>query len=246
MMPEPPGEVRKRENTSAHRPGATPPPVPSQRTGRKGSGKPPKVPVPYITQWSSEEPAPVRPVQRHGRLAFADERRMDRDSAGVLWRRIPSTPGRGKPVFGAVHAIRQRTAMAALRCQVCAGPADRNRHGTLWLVGEDAEEPGSWPQGMETMHPPVCLPCAALSLRACPHLRRPHAALRVRRCTPAGVYGALYGPGFPGPVLSRAAGVRYGSAAAGWIVAGQLVMRLDDFTRTEVEAELAGTAPSGR
>jgi ferredoxin len=128
--------------------------------------------VPYITQWSGERPADVRVIQRRGRLAYADERSHDRDTEGVLWRRIPSTPGRGKPRFGAVHAIRQRTAMAGLRCQVCGGPADRNEHGTLWLMGEDPDTPNSWPQGLETTQPSICLPCAVLAVRACPHLRQ--------------------------------------------------------------------------
>ncbi len=156
--------------------------------------------VPHITQWSGEHPAEVRVVERRGRLAYADERFFDRDTGGVLWRRIPSTPGRGEPEFGAVHALRQRVAMTGLLCQVCGAPADRNEHGVLWLMGEASDAPGSWPQGLETAHPPVCRPCASLAVRACPHLRRRHVALRVQRCTPAGVHGVLYRPTPEGPV----------------------------------------------
>ncbi|WP_226961832.1 MULTISPECIES: hypothetical protein [Streptomyces] len=136
--------------------------------------------VPYITQWSGEQNAAMPVVTRRGRLAYADERSYDRDIGGVLWRRVPSTPGKGKPDFGAVHPLRQRLAMAGLLCQVCGGPADRNEDGVLWLMGEASGNPGDWPQGLETAHPPVCLPCATLSVRACPHLRQLFVALRVR------------------------------------------------------------------
>ena len=232
-------QVRAHEVRETHHATSTPKPPPFTGLERPVS---PGFPVPFITRWSSERAFPVRVVERYGRLAYTDERSIDRDSAGVLWRRVPSTPGKGKPLFGAVHAIRQRAAMAGLRCQVCGGPADRNEHGILWLIGEDRDAPGSWPQGLETAHPPICRPCVALSLRGCPHLRRKHVALRVRRCTPAGIYGAFYRPGFPYPVLTGANGVPYHTPAAHWIIASQLVMRLDHFTRTDIGTELAAVA----
>ncbi|MFI2210506.1 hypothetical protein [Streptomyces sp. NPDC020141] len=185
--------------------------------------------VPYITRWTGESPSKVRVVVRGGRLAYADERTYDRDPRGVLWRRIPSTPGKGQPDFGAVHALRQRLAMANSLCQVCGSPADRDERGILWLLGEASDAPGSWPQGLETAHPPVCRPCATLATRACPHLRQRHVALRVQSWTPAGVHGALHRPG-PRPVAVDAAGVPFDSPAIRWVIAGQLIARLDRFT----------------
>ncbi|MFF8957913.1 hypothetical protein [Streptomyces sp. NPDC014894] len=166
---------------------------------------------------------------RRGRLAYTDERSYDRDARGVLWRRIPSTPGKGKPDFGAVHALRQRLAMANALCQVCGKPADRDERGVLWLLGEASDAPGSWPQGLETAHPPVCRPCASLAARSCPHLGRRHVALRVRSWTQVGVHGALYRPG-PRPVAVDAVGIPFDSLAVRWVIAGQLIVRLDRFT----------------
>ena len=79
--------------------------------------------VPYITQWTGERPAATPVVARHGRLAYADERLFDRDGDGVLWRRVPSTPGKGKPEFSAVHPLRQRVVWPA--CCARSAPARR-------------------------------------------------------------------------------------------------------------------------
>jgi hypothetical protein len=43
---------------------------------------------------------------RRGGLAYVDERPYDRDSNGILWRRMPSTPGKGKPQYAAVRVRR--------------------------------------------------------------------------------------------------------------------------------------------
>ena len=77
--------------------------------------------VPYITQWTGERGPRPQVVMRRGRIAFADERPYDRDSDGVLWSRSPSQPGKGKPEFGKVHALRQRLAMERLLCQTPHG-----------------------------------------------------------------------------------------------------------------------------
>ncbi|MER6911190.1 hypothetical protein ABT354_05910 [Streptomyces sp. NPDC000594] len=189
----------------------------------------PKGTVPYITQWSGESPSKVRVVVRRGRLAYADERSYDRDPRGVLWRRIPSMPGKGKPDFGAVHSLRQRLAMANLLCQVCGKPADRDDRGVLWLLGEASDDPSSWPQGLETAHPPVCRPCATLATKACPHLRRRYVTLRVQSWTPAGVHGAFYRPSHD-PVPVDARGIPFDSPAIRWTIAAQLIVTLDRFT----------------
>lgn len=133
-----------------------------------------------------------------------------------------------------MHPLRQRVAMAGLLCQVCGGPADRNENGVLWRIGDAPDAPGSWPQGLETAHPPVCQPCADLSVRACPHLRQRFVALRVRSWTQAGVHGALYRPGCPDPVLTDATGIPFDHPAVQWIIASQLIVRLDRFTFTHI------------
>jgi hypothetical protein len=160
-------------------------------------------------------------------IAYADERSFDRDAAGVLWTRVLTQPGRGRPEFGAVHALRQRIAMSGLRCQICGGPADVNAEGVLWLLDADASElrPGAeW-----TAHPPVCVPCVRHSVRACPHVRAGWVTVRVRSYVPYGVRGVLYGPARSGPVAVEAVTVPFGSGLLPWVRAGQLVMRLRDF-----------------
>ncbi|MFD7893462.1 hypothetical protein [Streptomyces sp. NPDC059743] len=177
----------------------------------------------------------MRVVARGRGIGYADERPYDRDTDGVLWTRVPSLPGKGRPEFGKVHALRQRRAMSELLCQICARPADRNAEGVLWIMGEDPDHPGSWPADLTTTHPPLCAPCALNSVRACPHLRSQYAVLRVRTCTPAGVQGALYRPGYPDPVPVDATGVSFDDPLIHWVRAGQLVMRLHDYTVTDLE-----------
>jgi hypothetical protein len=174
--------------------------------------------------------APV--VQRRRGIGYADERPGDRDSRGVLWTRVASRPGQGRPEFGQVHARRQRRAMTRLLCQVCGQPADRNADGMLWLVGEDPRRQDTWPVPLLTMHPPVCAGCAARSVGTCPHLRRQSAALRVRAFDLAGVRGALYVPGLPSPV--GVAGVAFDDRRIRWVRAGQLIVHLRDFSITSL------------
>ena len=191
-----------------------------------GSPKRPHL-VPYITQWSRERAPKSELVIRRGRLAFADERPYDRDSNGVLWSRVPSQPGKGKPEFGKVHALRQRNAMERLLCQVCGRAADRNQDGILWLLGEVPES--SDDSGVLTAHPPLCLPCASASVSACPHLRREYTALRVSGLERAGVRGAVYQPSCSKPVAKDVVGIAFDDPLIHWVRAGQLLMRLTDF-----------------
>ncbi|MFD5029379.1 hypothetical protein ACFWM0_02950 [Streptomyces sp. NPDC058405] len=175
-------------------------------------------------------------VVRRGRLAFADERPYDRDSNGVLWTRTPSQPGKGRPEYGKIHPHRQRNAMEQLLCQVCGRPADRNQDGTLWLLGEDLQDPviPTGQTGILTAHPPLCLPCAHTSVGACPHLRKQYVALRVRHTEHAGVRGALYRPAVPRPVAIDAVGIAFDDQLIHWVRAGQLLVRLTDYQPVEL------------
>lgn len=187
--------------------------------------------VPFIARWSWEQDPLVRVVARGGQwtgIAYTDRRAFDRDPSGVLWTRTTSRPGKGLPQYGKVHSLRQRLCMQQLLCQICGGPADRTAEGTLWLI--DAHARDLLPVAEITTHPPVCLPCAHRSVRACPHLRAEWVALRVRSAVPYGVNGILYQPAHPAPVMVAAADVPFHSARIPWVLASQLIMRISDFT----------------
>jgi hypothetical protein len=104
----------------------------------------------------------------------------------------------------------------------------------LWLLGEDPHDRASWPTDLTTTHPPLCTPCAVTSVAACPHLRTQYVALRVRGFHLAGVRGALY-HGYPRPVPVDAVDVTYDDPNIRWVRAGQLVMRMTEFTVVDLE-----------
>jgi hypothetical protein len=158
--------------------------------------------VPYIGSWTGEELRPTTVIQRSGGIGYADETLLDRDERGVLWTRVAGRVGVGKPLFTKLHSVRQRRAMQRLLCQVCAQPADRTEHGELWLVPDtEIGRSADWPDGMATIHPPLCRPCARVSVRMCPALRPRFVAIRARSRV-CGVSGVVFGPGqrFPRPL----------------------------------------------
>jgi hypothetical protein len=178
--------------------------------------------VPYITTWSEERPLPTTVVEHPSGIRYADETLADRDRNGVLWRRVPSRPGRGRPQFGKVHPLRQRRAMRRLLCGICGGPADRSDLGVLWVLRDYRDDWLGWPEGMAATEPPVCLPCARLSVRLCPALRKGYVSLRVADSTVAGVYGIRYRLGQG----TDDATVTFEDPAIRWICAAQLVREL--------------------
>lgn len=187
--------------------------------------------VPFITAWSDEESLPTQVIERPNfGIGFADETFGDRDERGILWQRRPSRPGRGRPLFGKVHSLRQRKAMRRLLCQVCAGPADRNDLGTLWLVRDFRDDWPQWPERMAAIEPPVCLPCARDSIKLCPALRPGHVAIRVGRPILSGIYGIRYRPGPVFPISVEDSILAFEDPAVRWTCAGQLVRELLDCT----------------
>lgn len=190
--------------------------------------------VPYVTSWSTE-------TERHGILIqdppsgirYADESVADRDDNGVLWSRIPLLQGEGRPLFGQVHALRQRRAMRHLRCQVCAGPADRTEHGILWMLQDKRDGRPDWPEDLDATEPPICRPCADISRVACPALRAGHVTVRVKHSPVTGVLGIQYTPGPLLPEPTTAAIVDLDDPAIGWTLAAQLVRRLRGCTLVE-------------
>ncbi len=208
---------------------------------RVNASQPPRQPaptVPYIATWSAEERSAGPVVLRaDGRgIAYRDEVPHDRDAEGVLWMRSGLARGRGKPSFGAVHPARQRRAMRLLLCQVCAGPADRDAEGVLWLLGDDRDDWPGWPEEMGATHPPICRPCALVSLRLCPYLRRGHAVYRVASPEVAGAHGMLFAPSpdpaSPRPVPLGPALLPYDDPLTPWLLAAQLSVRLHHCTPT--------------
>jgi hypothetical protein len=193
--------------------------------------------VPYITTWSGEDSLSTKVIEHpKSGIAFADETLGDRDDRGVLWRRVPSRPGLGRPQFGKIHPLRQRRAMRKLLCQVCGGPADQTDLGTLWLVRDYRDWP-HWPEHMACTEPPVCLPCARTAIRACPALRKGYAAIRVANSEISGIYGAHYIPGPLWPTVVKDVILTYDDPAIRWTCAGQLVRELLNCTIVNLDKD---------
>jgi hypothetical protein len=191
--------------------------------------------VPYVTEWSEEQAPPFVVLERRGvGIAYADESLVDRDKHGVLWSRMSYRPGVGRPLFGRVHPLRQRRAMRRLLCQVCAGPADQNGEGVLWLMRDFREAWPGWPNGMGETEPPVCRACARLSLRLCPSMRKGAVLVRARQYPVAGVHGLLYSGGRR-PVPVGPLTVSLDDPAVRWVRAARLVRQLDDCTLVDIE-----------
>ncbi|ANZ42857.1 hypothetical protein BBK82_19065 [Lentzea guizhouensis] len=184
--------------------------------------------APYVTSWSAEYDLPCALVERPDRsIGHATELPGDRDRQGVLWKQVASHRGQGRPEFGKVHPLRQRRAMERLLCQVCGNPADQNSDGVLWLQVDHHDDWPGWPERMASTEPPICRPCAALSTRLCPALRRSGAsAVRVREFPIVGVRGALYRPGALAPIAAQAGNFAYGDPALRRVQASALLREL--------------------
>ncbi|KOV88305.1 hypothetical protein [Nocardia sp. NRRL S-836] len=200
--------------------------------------------VPYVTAWTGERRVPYRLVARPGiGIGYTDEVMGDRDARGVLWMRAAVRHGAGRPEFGQVHPLRQRRAMRRLLCQVCAGPADRNGDGVLWLLRDHGNDWADWPEGMATVDPPVCVPCVAITLRLCPAMRRGAVAFRVREFRVAGVRGALYRGGTSTPGTAEAANLAFDDPDVRWLVASALVRELRGCTAIPPDLVPEAVAP---
>jgi hypothetical protein len=187
-----------------------------------------RIPVPFVAVWSEETVSVNGLISRGGRLAYRDETSEDRDPEGVLWARMSTRIGEGRPDFGGLHPARQRQAMLEMRCQVCGGPASRTRTGWLFVMPRPRhdEAPRTWPEGERMTAPPVCEPCAAVAMLHCPHLRDP-IAIRARRVRPWGAFGGVFLPTPAGLVqLPTDNVVPYRQEAARWCLASQLVVEL--------------------
>lgn len=198
--------------------------------------------VPFIAPWSGEQPHTRKMIySARGGIAFADETAEDRDQYGVLWHGRALAQGTGRPEYANVHPMRQRVAMEHSLCQVCGMSADRNPDGMLWLLEDDRDAYKGWPNDLLTTHPPVCLPCAGKAVEQCHHLASSSVAVRVRESEVCGVYGRVWSPSaFGYPVRTGIKDVAaYGTPAARWMLAGQLVRSLHGCTIVDLQRELA-------
>ncbi|MFF8847977.1 hypothetical protein ACF08N_35610 [Streptomyces sp. NPDC015127] len=190
------------------------------------------LPVPYIAAWSNERvitPRLRRRVIRGGScLSYRDETPYDRDLSGALWVRQAIAPGRGRADFASVHALRQRQASSRLRCQVCGTDTLAASPARLLFVLRDTGQPIA--EGELTTAPPVCIPCARISVRHCPNLRTGHVAAWVARPHLWGVAGVLYDPAtvrpLHRPMTSPLDQVAYDDARIRWTLASRHVNAL--------------------
>jgi hypothetical protein len=195
--------------------------------------------VPYIGSWTGEANCPTQVVRRpdHG-IGYLDETILDRDHSGVLWTRIASRVGIGNPLFKELHPVRQRRAMSRLLCQVCAQPADHTEQGTLWLApGNEVSGWSRWPEKMATIHPPLCVVCARISVRMCPALRVGSVAIRAHSKV-RGVNGVVFEPAgrYPGlAVTDRAEVIPYDDPEIAWVQATLLARSLYDATVVDLD-----------
>lgn len=149
------------------------------------------LPVPWVALWSHEvvDPADHRlGFDDQGRVRYLDERPHDRDALGVPWVRTGIARGKGTPMFGQIHALRQRASMTRPRCQVCGTVMD----GHTFLLDSKMIGPRT-DEWFTTATPPTCLDCRALAVELCPHLRAQAARGELIWVTPTavGVWGYL-------------------------------------------------------
>jgi hypothetical protein len=199
---------------------------------------------PHITKWSAESDLQPKVVVRNDRISYMYESPGDRDENDILWYRNRSLQGQGRPEFKVVHPQRQKEKMTRLRCQVCAGPADRTSDGVLWLLTPDYDDDWiNWPENAAVEEPPVCRSCARRAMRQCPALRRRAALVRVRNCPIVGVRGAFYVPGWPFARPVDQVFMRFSDPAIGWVRASALLRELHGCTAVSADELDSPTAP---
>lgn len=136
--------------------------------------------APYVALWDQELPVLERSLilRPDGKgIAWVDEGAQDRDPFGGLWARVEGIQGEGQAVFDEMQPQRHRDCFLNWWCQVCAKPSSRTTEGRLFL--RTTADPD--PEGDLVTQPPVCLPCAATSVKRCKHLRGRAVAVRSRQ-----------------------------------------------------------------
>lgn len=194
---------------------------------------------PFISSRTTEQSLPgtllVRPGAGQG-LGYEDEGEgeQDRDRDGGLWARVSTDlSGTGTVENAIPHPYRQRALMERLLCQVCAGPPERDeREGFLFVVPDGPRDRSAaredWAERALEATPPVCLADAVESATGCPRLGRA-TALWVRQPVLYGVSGFGYLL-LDGTLRRLKTPVSYEDPALAWVVAHQMVRRLQGVT----------------
>ncbi|MGW0785904.1 hypothetical protein [Streptomyces sp. NPDC002913] len=172
-------------------------------------------------------------------LSYQDEDPYDRDSFGALWARQALGRGRGVPDFAAVHALRQRQAMSRLLCQVCGRSLLSHHPDRQLFLMRDVGQPVA--EGELTTSPPLCLPCARISVQMCPELRDKHVAAWVDLPQAWGVAGVIHDP----RTLTQIGmdQVQYDDPRIQWVIASRHVSVLRGVRPVSLD-ELADTDPA--
>ena len=159
--------------------------------------------VPYTAQWTSEAVTltgnpdlALREPPGGGQpyLAYRDETPgAEVRPHGVLWGRMPNTPGIGEPLFLGMSIPRQKEVMERAGCGVCGGIGEVwMAPATIWEEHLAEHSPGT---EYETSDPPICRTCIPLAMVQCPGLRQHgFVFLAVRKWSISGVRGYLADP----------------------------------------------------
>ncbi|MFF9076089.1 hypothetical protein ACF1A9_27935 [Streptomyces sp. NPDC014872] len=181
----------------------------------------------FIAPYADETVSDIKVLfDEHGRVRYADERPSDRCVDGYLWERWEGTQTGGQR-WSEHYPERQRHVMRQPpRCGGCAGEADVNERGMLWLLNADAgTERLTFPRDIITATPPMCVPDAHQALRLCRALREGFITLRARVAEPIGVKGTVYSPSAP-PQEDQL--VQFDDSRMDRVVARQLILKLYD------------------
>lgn len=128
------------------------------------------VDVPWVTSWSLETVADVRPCPS-----------VD----GVLAVQQVHRPGQGKPLYSRNHLFRQRQSVRSMLCPMCGQPTEAGDRwsqtgryttaGALRGRGFGPDLPAELPDARRLLNAAAIAPlhhaCAARALLHCPHLR---------------------------------------------------------------------------
>lgn len=108
--------------------------------------------TPWVASWSEEASFEVRPCRwAAGRLA--------------VW--SPFKPGRGRPHLSRPHPVRQRRAIAEMRCSICGEKTGKGYHDRWWFGLGQCDAGGF---GFTTTEAPLHFECAQAAKALCPHV----------------------------------------------------------------------------
>lgn len=136
------------------------------------------VPVPDTAAWTGEETFFLGECPHSNKLAVMQ----------------PEAQGAGKPVFGKPHMQRQRTNVALGLCDLCAKPLKGKTRVSLSYARPVPHGAEGW--AVLQVEPMLHRPCALISIKHCPSLKRDIAGgtLNIRQVTRSRVQFAYLAP----------------------------------------------------